>query len=199
MKRKTKGKEHICGLKNQITISDINGYLQGIPIRFVWEIKMVQRGRKMAITKYESYYLKILENLKLIKADNEYKTDSIAFAHWYLENYYKLHTQDIAEAIIDGDGDLGIDSILIDEDNSALAIMQYKLPSKKENINCEIAQGDILKAWNGSLTLISNDKPYTGKNRKFEDFKRQLENTVITNFRICFVSYNKGGIAIGLL
>lgn len=63
MKRKTKGKEHICGLKNQITISDINGYLQGIPIRFVWEIKMVQRGRKMAITKYESYYLKILENL----------------------------------------------------------------------------------------------------------------------------------------
>lgn len=107
---------------------------------------MVQKERKMAITKYESYYLKILENLKLIKADNEYKTDSIAFAHWYLENYYKLHTQDIAEAIIDGDGDLGIDSILIDEDNSALAIMQYKLPSKKENINCEIAQGDILKA-----------------------------------------------------
>lgn len=153
----------------------------------------------MAITKYESYYLKILENLKLIKADNEYKTDSIAFAHWYLENYYKLHTQDIAEAIIDGDGDLGIDSILIDEDNSALAIMQYKLPSKKENINCEIAQGDILKARNGFLTLISNDKPCTGKNRKFEDFRRQLENTVITNFRICFVSNNKGGIAIGLL
>ena len=153
----------------------------------------------MAITKYESYYLKILENLKLIKADNEYKADSIAFAHWYLENYYKLHTQDIAEAIIDGDGDLGIDSILIDESNSALTIMQYKLPSKKENINCEIAQGDILKARNGFLTLISNDKPYTGKNRKFEDFRRQLENTVITNFRICFVSYNKGGIAIGLL
>ena len=43
-----------------------------------------KRSRKMAITKYESYYLKILEKLKLIKADNEYKTDSIAFAHWYL-------------------------------------------------------------------------------------------------------------------
>ena len=49
---------------------------------------MVQKEREMAITKYESYYLKILEKLKLIKADNEYKTDSIAFAHWYLENYY---------------------------------------------------------------------------------------------------------------
>lgn len=156
---------------------------------------MVQKERKMAITKYESYYLKILEKLKLIKADNEYKTDSIAFAHWYLENYYKLNTQDIAEAIIDGDGDLGIDSILIDESNSALTIMQYKLPSKKENINCEIDQGDILKTWNGFLTLISNDKQYTGKNQKFEEFKRQLENTVITNFRICFVSYNKGVVA----
>lgn len=149
----------------------------------------------MAITKYESYYLKILEKLKLIKEENEYKTNSLAFAHWYLENYYKLSTQDIAEAIIDGDGDLGIDSILIDEDNNALTVMQYKLPSKKENINCEIDQGDILKTWNGFLTLISNDKQYTGKNEKFEEFKRQLENTVITNFRICFVSYNKGVIA----
>ena len=44
---------------------------------------MVQKERKMAITKYESYYLKILEKLKLIKADNEYKTDSIAFAFPY--------------------------------------------------------------------------------------------------------------------
>lgn len=149
----------------------------------------------MAITKYESYYSKILEKLKLIKEENEYETNSLAFAHWYLENYYKLSAQDIAEIIIDGDGDLGIDSILIDEDNDALTIMQYKLPSKKENINCEIDQGDILKTWNGFLTLISNDKQYTGGNEKFKEFKRQLENTVITNFRICFVSYNKGIIA----
>lgn len=41
----------------------------------------------MAITKYESYYLKILENLKSIKEENEYKTDSTAFDHWHLDNY----------------------------------------------------------------------------------------------------------------
>lgn len=149
----------------------------------------------MAITKYESYYLKILENLKILKEENEYMTDSLAFAHWYLESYYKLSNQEIAEAIIDGDGDLGIDSIIIDEDNSALTVMQYKLPSKKENINSEIDQGEILKTWNGFLTLISNDKQYTGRNVKFKEFKHQLENTIITNFRICFVSYNKGIIA----
>lgn len=149
----------------------------------------------MAITKYESYYLKILENLESIKEENEYKTNSLAFAHWYLESYYRLSNQDIAEAIIDGDGDLGIDSIIIDEDNSALTIMQYKLPANKENINNEIDQGDILKTWNGFLTLISNDKQYMGRNAKFREFKRQLENSTITNFRICFVSYNKGVIA----
>ena len=149
----------------------------------------------MAITKYESYYNKILENLKSIKEENEYKTDSLAFAHWYLESYYRLSNQDIAEAIIDGDGDLGIDSIIIDEDNSALTVMQYKLPAKKENINNEIDQGDILKTWNGFMTLISNDKQYMGRNEKFREFKRQLEDVTITNFRICFVSYNKGVIA----
>ena len=146
-------------------------------------------GEKMAITKYESYYVKICENLKTIREENEYKTDSLAFAHWYLQNYYRLSEQDIAEALIDGAGDLGIDSVIIDEDNQALIVMQYKLPSKKENIGNEIDQGDILKTWNGFMTLISNDRPYTGNNTKFAEFKSQLENSIITHFRICFVSY----------
>lgn len=149
----------------------------------------------MAITKYESYYIKIREGLRELKEENEYKTDSLAFAHWYLKNYYKLSTQDIAEALIDGAGDLGIDSIIVDEANQALIIMQYKLPSKKENIGNEIDQGDILKTWNGFLTLISNEKIYTGKNKKFAEFKSQLENIIITHFKICFVSYNKGVVA----
>lgn len=149
----------------------------------------------MAITKYESYYVKICESLKTIREENEYKTDSLAFAHWYLQNYYRLSGQDIAEALIDGAGDLGIDSVIIDEDNQALIVMQYKLPSKKENIGNEIDQGDILKTWNGFMTLISNDRPYTGNNTKFAEFKSQLENSIITHFRICFVSYNKGVVA----
>ena len=120
----------------------------------------------MAITKYESYYIKISEGLRELKEENEYKTDSLAFAHWYLKNYYKLSTQDIAEALIDGAGDLGIDSIIVDEANQALIIMQYKLPSKKENIGNEIDQGDILKTWNGFLTLISNEKNIYWKKQK---------------------------------
>ena len=38
-------------------------------------------------------------------------------------------------------------------------------------------------------------KIYTGKNKKFAEFKSQLENIIITHFKICFVSYNKGVVA----
>lgn len=149
----------------------------------------------MAVTKYESYYAKICENIKRIRESNEYNTDSLAFAHWYLKNYYKLQEQDIAEALIDGAGDLGIDSVIIDEEKQALIVMQYKFPAKKENIKNEIDQGEVLKTWNGFMTLISNERCYEGSNTKFAEFKSRLENSIITHFRICFVSYNKGIVA----
>lgn len=149
----------------------------------------------MAITKYESYYTKICENLNTLKDENDYENLSAAFAHWYLQNYYHMDPQEIGEAILDGGDDLGIDSVVIDEDSQALIVMQYKFPSKKETIGNEISQGDILKTLNGFKTLISNDIHYKGNNTKFAEFKKQLEDTVITHFKICFVSYNKGVVA----
>ncbi|WP_196592473.1 AIPR family protein [Pectinatus frisingensis] len=149
----------------------------------------------MAITKYESYYNKIREQLEIIKNKNEYNNNSIAFAHWYLQRYYKLNEQQIAEDIIDGDGDLGIDAVILNEEDNALAVLQFKFPSKKENNNNEISQGDILKTWNGFTTLIDNEMTYSGSNLKFRDFKEQLKNAEITNFKIYFVSYNKGIVA----
>lgn len=149
----------------------------------------------MALTRYDSYYIKIKEQVEKIRIENEYKTNSIGFAHWYLENYYKLNEQQIAEAILDGGDDLGVDAVIIDEENKSLTIMQFKFPSKSTTINNEISQGDILKTQNGFKTLIKNDIPYTGINLKFREYKEQLQNTFIDNFKICFVSYNKGVIA----
>lgn len=117
----------------------------------------------MAITRYESYYGKIREQVKKIRNENEYNTNSLAFAHWYLDKYYKLSEQQIAEAIIDGSDDLGIDAVIIDENNKSLTVMQFKFPSKNTTINCEIEQGDILKTINGFKTIIKNDIDYTGK------------------------------------
>ena len=150
---------------------------------------------KMAITRYESYYNKIRKQIEQIRNENEYNTDSMAFAHWYLEKYFKLSSQQIAEAIIDGEDDLGIDAVIINEENHSLIIMQFKFPSKSSTINNEIGQGDILKTLNGFETLIGNNKDYMGENTKFKDYKIQLQNMFINSFKICFVSYNKGIIA----
>lgn len=149
----------------------------------------------MAITRYESYYAKILEQIREIKENNAYNTESIAFAHWYLEKQELLDNQEIAESIIDGDGDLGIDAILVDEDNAVLSVYQFKFPSKKESINLEIDQSDILKTWNGFLTLISNNMEYNGRNEKYLEYKKQLKESFISSFRINFVSFNKGVVA----
>lgn len=149
----------------------------------------------MAITRYESYYGKIREQVEKIRNENEYNTNSLAFAHWYLDKYYKLSEQQIAEAIIDGSDDLGIDAVIIDENNKSLTVMQFKFPSKNTTINCEIEQGDILKTINGFKTIIKNDIDYTGNNTKFKDFKILLQNMFIDSFKMYFVSYNKGVIA----
>ncbi len=149
----------------------------------------------MALTKYDSYYTKITEQLDNIKAANEYRTQSIAFAHWYLQKHQKLDEQQIAECIIDGSDDLGIDAVIIDESSETLTIFQFKFPSKKENITKEIEQGDILKTWNGFKTLIDNGTPYRGKNTRFAEIKNQIKDIVITHFKIVFVSYNRGVLA----
>lgn len=155
----------------------------------------IMQGKKMAITKFESCYNRIKKQLEEIKNRNEYQNDSVAFIHWYLSQYYKFSEQDISEAIIDGSDDVGIDAILLDESNNSLTVMQFKFPSKENNINLEIDQASVLKAWNGFQTLISNDITYEGTNSRFEEFKNQIKDAFISHFRICFISYNKGVIA----
>lgn len=149
----------------------------------------------MAYTRYESYYYKIHEQIEQIRQENEYANNSIAFAHWYLKFYYKLNDQQIAESILDGADDLGIDALIIDEENKSLVVVQFKFPEKTSTINTEIDQGDIYKTLNGFKTLISNDRIYSGTNEKFADYKKQLQTISLYSFKIYFVSYNKGIIA----
>ena len=149
----------------------------------------------MAISKYESYYNSIKTYISEIRKGNEYDNDSLAFAHWYLKNHFKLNDQQISEAIIDGADDLGIDAIIFDDTNNSLYVFQFKFPSKSDTINSEIAQGDILKTFNGFNTLIDNEIPYIGKNTRFRDFKEQINDTFIDEYKMFFVSFNKGIIA----
>lgn len=151
----------------------------------------------MVITKYESYYNKIVEKLEVIKTEQSYANLSLAFAHWFLENQYEMSEQEVAESIIDGDGDNGIDAIIHNAGNKSLEVFQFKFPSSVKTLNDEIKQGDILKTLNGFNILVepSNNVSVEQSNSSFKDFKESLNDAEIQYFKINFVSFNKGIVA----
>ena len=62
--------------------------------------------------KFQVYYKRVKSELEVIVEQNNYTNLSKAFAHWYLENFCNIDSQDIGENIIDGDGDNGVDAII---------------------------------------------------------------------------------------
>ncbi|MCA9765539.1 MAG: AIPR family protein [Carnobacterium sp.] len=143
------------------------------------------------ISKFQSYYNKIKELVVSIKNEQGYTNDSMAFAHWYLYNYLHLNDQEIAEAIIDGDGDNGIDAIVISDISEELMVFQFKFPESDQKLNKEISQADILKTLNGFNILISQNK-IEKSNNKFIQFQELLAEKPIYKFKLFFVSFNKG-------
>lgn len=149
----------------------------------------------MALTKNEMYYNKLTEELAKIKKENDYETISLAFAHWYFSNYFHMDNQKIGESIIDGNGDMGIDAIVVDEiddDEYALKIFQFKFPTKKENIRKEIEYKEANATWDGFTKLIDNEYEYKKTNRKFKEVKDYLSDLFISKTTIYYVSFNKG-------
>ena len=145
----------------------------------------------MALTKYTSYYNKIREDLTEIKNKNEYSNLSMAFAHWFMDKYFDLEEQDIGEAIIDGNGDNGIDAIIPDYENHLLTVMQFKFPNDANSFNKEINQADILKTLHGFDILIGNDED-SRSNAAFKRYKEELNDKDIYYFKLLFVCFNKG-------
>ncbi|MBR1695939.1 MAG: hypothetical protein IJ709_11160, partial [Selenomonas sp.] len=149
----------------------------------------------MALTKNEMYYNKLTEELAKIKKENDYETISLAFAHWYFSNYFHMDNQKIGESIIDGNGDMGIDAIVVDEiddDEYALKIFQFKFPTKKENIRKEIEYKEANATWDGFTKLIDNEYEYKKTNQKFKEVKDYLSDLFISKTTIYYVSFNKG-------
>src|SRR5690625_3466808 len=110
------------------------------------------------ITKYEAFYQQIKEKLTEIKDSNEYQNYSLAFGHWYLEHRYQLSHQDIAEVLIDGSGDNGIDAVIIDKESKELTVIQFKFPNNEKNINKSITEEEINKLKIGFNRLIGREK-----------------------------------------
>lgn len=143
------------------------------------------------ITKYEQYYNKLCDLLEEIQKKNGYPNISMAFNHWYLGAMYDLSEQEIAESIVDGKDDYGVDAIICEEENQKLTIFQFKFPSTSNNLSKEVSQSDILKTLQG-FEVLRGRSDLKGENDKFEDFKKQLKGIFIEKFELVFVSFNNG-------
>lgn len=66
----------------------------------------------------------------IASAANEYvvgnRTPSAALIAWFLENIWRLETDEVEEAICDGPGDKGIDALVVDWDASEVILVQGK-------------------------------------------------------------------------
>ncbi|EOF57802.1 hypothetical protein SE1_01639 [Enterococcus hirae EnGen0127] len=150
----------------------------------------------MAIGKYDSIYNKLKEDIEVIKVEQNYNNLSLAFSHWFLKNQYNLSEQEIAESIIDGSGDYGIDAVIHNDEDKSLEIFQFKFPSSHKTIKDEIKQADVYKLINGFNYLIDEDATLTLE-KASTDFIRvhdELKESEIYNFKINFVSFNQGVI-----
>ena len=118
--------------------------------------------------KYQVYYEKIKTEVEKIREENGYLNLSKAFAHWYLKNTLKMDEQDIAETIIDGNGDNGIDAITVQD--AEMTLYQFKFPDKGKNIDKQIDEKTVLKIFNGYKKLVSVRKPRS-MNENFLKFR----------------------------
>lgn len=139
--------------------------------------------------KYQVYYEKIKTEAEKIREENGYLNLSKAFAHWYLKNTLKMDEQDIAETIIDGNGDNGIDAITVQD--AKMTLYQSKFPDKGKNIDKQIDEKTVLKIFNGYKKLVSVRKPRS-MNENFLKSREIVKEKNIFDYEVVFVSFSNG-------
>ena len=86
---------------------------------------------------------------------------------------------------------MGLMRSLLNEEEKELTVMQFKFPKDINGINSEISQGDILKTFSG-FNLLIDKTTNQESNIQFKQFKERINDMDIFNFKIYFVSFNKG-------
>ncbi len=80
------------------------------------------------------------------------RTESASFLIWYLENYYRLDTQEAVDSVCDQNGDKGVDGIYIDEANQTIDILQIKISQNPSRTIGDTA----LKEFYGTLSQFNS-------------------------------------------
>ncbi len=80
------------------------------------------------------------------------RTESASFLIWYLENYYRLDTQDAIDSVCDNPGDKGIDGIYVNDNDMTITIFQSRISQR-----CDSTIGDSsLRTFVGSISQFVN-------------------------------------------
>lgn len=79
------------------------------------------------------------------------RTESASFLIWYLENYYRLDTQEAVDCVCDQKGDKGVDGIYVNDNDETIDIFQCKLSQSKESSIGDTA----LKGFLGTLSQFT--------------------------------------------
>ena len=76
---------------------------------------------------------------------------SAAFLIWYLENYYRLDSQEAIDSVCDQSGDKGIDGIFVDDHMRIIHVIQSRISQANTTV------GDVnLKEFAGTLLQLSD-------------------------------------------
>ena len=79
------------------------------------------------------------------------RSESAAFLIWYLENYYRLDSQEAVDSVCDQHGDKGIDGIFANDNTQTITVFQAHISQKNT------AVGDVkLKEFAGSLKQLQD-------------------------------------------
>lgn len=104
-----------------------------------------------------------------------------------MENALALDDQHIAEAIIDGNGDNGLDAIIVE--NQCMYLFQFKFPDKEKNIDKAIDEKTVLKMFNGYKKIVSK-RTIRVANENFLKYKELIQEECIYNYKFVFVVFN---------
>jgi len=115
------------------------------------------------------------------------RSESASFLIWYLENYYRLDTQDAIDSVCDQRGDKGVDGIFVNDGDETITVFQNAISQKK---NATIGDKS-LREFVGTLTQFKDSESIkalitaAGKNLLASLAKRlDLENK-IGSHRLC--------------
>jgi len=93
-------------------------------------------------------YSELLEQIETICDENNLK-DYHAFTYWFIETSFDFEKQRILNSICDGTHDKGIDSILIDDIEKKVRIIQSKFEHEGEKVQIKDSEVKLLAAVKG--------------------------------------------------